>query len=134
MQFVNIPIAKHHSIGGISLGMKNLMGFLGGNRGKFHRDFNTKIVDLNSQIKTDLTILDAYRMLLRNGPSGGNLADVELKKTIVAGIDPIAMDSYGASLFNLKAERIPFLQKAYKRGLGEFDLTKLNIKTLTLVS
>ena len=35
-KIINIPIAKHHSIGGMSLGMKNFMGHIGGNRGKFH--------------------------------------------------------------------------------------------------
>lgn len=133
-RIINIPIAKHHSIGGMSLGIKNYMGFLGGNRGKFHRDFNVKIVDLNTRVKADLIILDVYRMLLRNGPNGGNLADVEMKKTVVAGTDPVAMDSYGATLFNLEPGRVTFLQEAHRRGLGEFDLKKLKIKTLTLGS
>ena len=133
-RIINIPIAKHHSIGGMSLGIKNYMGFLGGNRGKFHRGFDVKIVDLNTRIKADLIILDVYRMLLRNGPSGGNLADVEMKKTVVVGTDPVAMDSYGATLFNLEPGRVALLQEAHRRGLGEFDLKKIKIKTLTLGS
>lgn len=133
-KIINIPIAKHHAIGGMSLGMKNYMGFLGGNRGKFHRQFEVKIVDLNTKVKADLVILDAYRMLLRNGPSGGNLADVELKKTVVAGIDPVAIDSYGATMFKLDPTRIAFLQEAQKRGLGEFNLKNLKIKTISLAS
>jgi uncharacterized protein (DUF362 family) len=133
-RIINIPIAKHHSIGGMSLGIKNYMGFLGGNRGKFHRGFDVKIVDLNTRVKADLIILDVYRMLLRNGPSGGNLADVEMKKTVVVGTDPVAMDSYGATLFNLEPGRVAFLQGAHRRGLGEFDLKKIKIKTLTLGS
>jgi uncharacterized protein (DUF362 family) len=133
-KIINIPIAKHHAIGGMSLGMKNYMGFLGGNRGKFHRQFEVKIVDLNTKVKADLVILDAYRMLLRNGPSGGNLADVELKKTVVAGVDPVAVDSYGATMFQLDPARIAFLQEAHKRGLGEFNLKNLKIKTISLAS
>lgn len=133
-RIINIPIAKHHSIGGMSLGIKNYMGFLGGNRGKFHRGFDVKIVDLNTRVKADLIILDVYRMLFRNGPSGGNLADVETKKTVVAGTDPVAIDSYGATLFNLEPGRVSFLQEAHRRGLGEIDLKKLKIKTLTLGS
>ncbi|MFH1943976.1 MAG: DUF362 domain-containing protein [bacterium] len=131
-RIINLPVAKHHSIGGMSLGMKNYMGFLGGNRGQFHRDFQVKIVDLNTRVKADLIILDAYRMLLRNGPSGGNLADVELKKTVVAGTDAVAIDSYGASMFGLQPERVAFLQEAYTRGLGQIDLKKLTIETISL--
>ena len=133
-KIINIPIAKHHAIGGMSLGMKNYMGFLGGNRGKFHRQFEVKIVDLNTKVKADLVILDAYRMLLRNGPSGGNLADVEMRKTVVAGIDPVAVDSYGATMFKMDPARVAFLQEAYKRGLGEFNLKNLKIKTISLTS
>ncbi len=133
-KLINIPIAKHHAIGGMSLGMKNYMGFLGGNRGKFHRDFNVKIVDLNTRVKADLVILDAYRMLLRNGPSGGNLADVELRKTVIAGVDPVAVDSFGATLFHMAPKQVAFLQEAQKRGLGATDLSSLNIKTVSLAS
>jgi uncharacterized protein (DUF362 family) len=131
---INLPIAKHHSIGGMSLGMKNLMGFLGGNRGKFHRDFDKKITDLNTRIKPKLTIMDAYRMLVRNGPSGGNLADVVETKTVIAGTDPVAVDSYGATLFKHDPSTVSFLQEAHRRGLGEIDLDKLNLKTITLTS
>jgi uncharacterized protein (DUF362 family) len=135
-KIINIPIAKHHSVSEaqVSLGMKNLMGFLGGERGKFHRKFDTKITDLSTLIKPDLIIIDAYRMLLRNGPTGGNLADVALKKTVIAGTDPVAVDSYGASLFNLEPQRLAFLQRAHERGLGEFNLDKLNIKTASISS
>jgi len=131
-KIINIPAAKHHSHSGVSLGIKNLMGFLGGNRGKFHRDFDAKIVDLNMRIRPHLTILDSYRILLRNGPSGGNISDVEIKKVLIAGIDPVAVDSYGATLFGLKSQNLSFLKEAHERGLGELDLTKVVIKTLPL--
>jgi len=131
-RIINLPVAKHHSISSVSLGIKNLMGYLGGNRGKFHRQFDVKIIDLSTRIKPDLVILDAYRMLIRNGPSGGNPADVVLKKTVVAGRDPVAVDSLGSTLFDLDPERLSFLKEAHQRGLGEIDLSKLTIKTFSL--
>lgn len=131
-RLINIPIAKHHSIGGVSLGMKNLMGWLGGDRGKFHRDFPVKIVDLSAKIKVDLTILDAYRRLMRNGPNGGNPADVEVKKTLIAGVDPVAIDSYGVTMFDLIPENVEFLKEAHARGLGEINLSKLHIEKIAL--
>lgn len=131
-RIINIPCAKHHTVSGVSLGMKNFMGWIGGARGQFHRQYDVKIVDLNTKIKADLIILDAYRQLLRNGPSGGNLADVVLKKTIAAGKDPVAMDSFGARLFNLNPKQLTFLVEANKRGLGQLDLNRLNIKTVSL--
>jgi uncharacterized protein (DUF362 family) len=126
-RIINVPCAKHHNVSGASLGMKNLMGWIGGNRGQFHRQFEVKIVDLSTRIRPHLIILDAYRQLLRNGPSGGNLADVVMKKTIVAGTDPVAVDSYGATLFNLNPKQVPFLVGAADRKLGRLDLERLNI-------
>ena len=129
---INIPIAKHHALSGVSLGMKNYMGYLGGNRGKFHRNFDVKITDLNTKFKAKLTILDAYRMLLRNGPSGGNLKDVALKKTVIAGSDPVAVDSYGATLFGLDPLNIGFLNEAKERGLGQNNLSKVKVNTFDI--
>jgi uncharacterized protein (DUF362 family) len=131
-RLINVPTAKHHSVpeAQVSLGIKNLMGVIGGNRGQFHRNFAKKIVDLSTRIRPDLVILDAFRMLARNGPSGGNLADVVLKKTLIAGTDPVAVDSYGSTLFNLQPGKIPFLVEANQRGLGENDLKKIQIKVL----
>ena len=131
-RIVNVPCAKHHNVSGMSLGMKNLMGWIGGNRGQFHRQFDIKIVDLSTRIRPDLVILDAVRQLVRNGPSGGNLSDVVLKKTVVAGIDPVAVDGYGATLFQLNPRRVAFLVEAEKRKLGRLDLERLNVQTITL--
>jgi uncharacterized protein (DUF362 family) len=135
-RLINVPAAKHHSVpeAGISLGMKNLMGLIGGNRGQYHRNFAKKIVDLSTRIKPDLVILDAYRVLLRNGPSGGNLADVVLMKNLIAGADPVAVDSYGATLFNLQPEKIPFLIEAKQRGLGENILKNVTTRVVTLTA
>jgi uncharacterized protein (DUF362 family) len=135
-RLINVPAAKHHSVpeAGVSLGMKNLMGVIGGNRGQFHRNFAKKIIDLSTRIKPDLVILDAYRVLLRNGPSGGNLADVAVMKTLIAGADPVAVDSYGATLFNLQPEKIPFLIEAKQRGLGENNLKKVTTRIVTLTA
>jgi uncharacterized protein (DUF362 family) len=135
-RLINVPAAKHHSVpeAGVSLGMKNLMGVIGGNRGQFHRNFAPKIADLSLRVRPDLVILDAYRVLLRNGPSGGNLADVSVRKTLIAGADPVAVDAYGATLFKLRPENLPFLVQAKSRGLGENDLKKVAIKTVTLTS
>lgn len=131
---INLPAAKHHSIGGVSLGMKNLMGVIGGNRGRFHRDFHTKIVDLSTRVKPDLIVLDAYRILLRNGPSGGNLADVRLQKTLAVGTDPIAMDSFGVTLFGEDPNQKPFLVEGSRRGLGTMNFRSLRMKTLEMAS
>ena len=131
---INIPIAKDHSISRVTLGFKNLMGLLGGDRGALHNHFMTKIVDINLVIKPALTIIDAYRVLVRNGPSGGNLADVEEKRVVIAGTDRVAVDAYAVTLFDINPEDLEYLKIAEKRGLGHIDYTKVNMKEIVLTA
>ena len=91
-----------------------------------------KIVDLNTVIKPQLTILDAVRVLMNNGPTGGSLNDVKQMNMVVAGVDPVAVDAYGATLFGLKPDELPFLREARNRGLGKMDLNTLKIEKIDL--
>jgi uncharacterized protein (DUF362 family) len=132
--FINVPIAKHHSMSRVTLGLKNIMGVIGDNRGKIHNHFDVKIVDLNTIIKPQLTILDAVRILMKNGPTGGSLNDVKQMNMVIAGVDPVAIDAYGATLFGLKPEELGFLREAKNRGLGKMDLNTLKIERVDLKS
>lgn len=125
---INMPIAKTHSISGVTLGMKNLMGLIGGNRGLIHPQFEEKIVDLNTVIRPCLTIVDGFRVLVRNGPTGGSLEDVEEKRTVIASTDIVAADANGAWLLGVDPVSIPYLQLACERGLGEINRSKMMIK------
>jgi uncharacterized protein (DUF362 family) len=129
----NLPIAKHHGLTGATLGMKNWYGILGGQRNRLHQQIHQSLVDLASFMLPTLTLMDCYRILVRNGPTGGNLEDVELKKTLVAGTDPVAIDTYVAKAYwNLDPEHLPYLQMAAERGLGTTDFDKLNVKATQL--
>jgi uncharacterized protein (DUF362 family) len=130
---INIPIAKHHSLTGTTLGMKNWYGMLGGPRHQLHQKIHESLVDLADFVRPTLTIIDCYRILVRNGPTGGNLQDVLLKKTLVAGTNPVALDAYVAKAYwNLDVSSLPYLKMAANRGLGtyEFEKVRTQIKTL----
>ena len=132
-KIINIPIAKHHSLTGTTLGMKNWYGILGGPRHQLHQKINESLVDLADFIRPTLTIIDCYRVLIRNGPTGGNLEDVVFKKSLVAGTDPVALDAYVAKTFwDLDVPSLPYLQMAAKRGLGtwEFEKVRTRVKKL----
>jgi uncharacterized protein (DUF362 family) len=125
---INVPIAKHHSLCRLTLGMKNWLGATGGARNQFHQDLDHAVVDLAAFFKPELTVLDAYRILVRNGPQGGRLSDTQLMKTVVAGTDPVAVDAMGATFFNVAPRELPYLGLARERGLGEFDLGKVRLE------
>ena len=125
----NLPIAKHHSLMGVTLGMKNWYGILGGERNRLHQQIHQSLVDLANFMLPTLTLMDCYRILLRNGPTGGNLEDVSIKKTLVAGTDPVAIDAYVAKAYwNLDPEHLPYLQMAAAHGLGTVDFAALAVK------
>ncbi len=125
----NLPIAKHHELTGATLGMKNWYGILGGQRNRLHQQIHQSLADLASFMLPTLTIMDCYRILIRNGPTGGNLEDVVLKKTVVAGTDPVALDAYVAKAYwNLDPEHLPYLQMAANRGLGTVNFETLAMK------
>jgi uncharacterized protein (DUF362 family) len=130
---INLPIAKHHGLTGATLGMKNWYGILGGQRNRLHQQIHQSLADLASFMLPTLTVMDCYRILFRNGPTGGNLEDVVLKKTVVAGTDPVALDAYVAKAWwNLDPEHLPYLQMAANRGLGTVDFETLPVKVSQL--
>jgi uncharacterized protein (DUF362 family) len=131
---INLPIAKHHMLTGATLGMKNWYGILGGERNRLHQQIHQSLADLASFMLPTLTLLDCYRVLVRNGPTGGNPEDVELKKTLVAGTDPVAIDAYVAKAYwDLDPAQLPYLAMAAGRGLGTVDYASLNVKVSRLV-
>lgn len=130
-KLINVPIAKHHSLGRLTLSLKNWMGGMGGVRGRIHQKLDDSIVDLMLVLKPTLTVLDAVRILTAHGPQGGSLADVKKLDTVVAGTDQVAVDAYGTGLFGLKPSDLPCLPKAAKRGMGRLDLERLDIRRIT---
>lgn len=125
-KMINVPIAKHHSLTECTLGMKNWYGILGGPRHRLHQRIQESLVDLADFMRPTLTVVDAYRILLRNGPTGGNGSDTVLKKTLIASTDPVALDAYVAKAFwDLDVGRLPYLKLAQDRGLGKLDFESL---------
>lgn len=124
-RLINVPVAKHHSMTTLSLGMKNIMGVIGGNRGRLHRNLPEALADINGVVHSDLTLIDATRILLRNGPQGGRIEDVERRDTLIASPDILAADSFAATLFGFRPEEIPTIVAGASRGLGVHALDRV---------
>jgi uncharacterized protein (DUF362 family) len=128
---IDVPIAKHHGSARLSLGMKNLMGLVL-DRGAIHNNLGQRIADLTTLFRPRLTVVDAIRMLMRHGPSGGNLDDVKKMDTIIVSPDIVAADSYAATLFGLQPDDIKYIKAASKMGLGNSDLKSLKIEEIAV--
>jgi uncharacterized protein (DUF362 family) len=125
--YINVPVAKHHGGSGLTLALKNTMGIIGGNRGEIHAALGQRIADINLALKLHLNVIDATRILLRNGPSGGSPNDVLVLNTLIASTDPVAADAYATTLFGLQPWDIESTRAGYELGLGEMDLSKVQI-------
>ena len=131
-KIINVPIAKTHSLSRLTMGMKNWLGAIGGNRSQLHQKLDQAMIDLAAFFKPCLTVLDAYRILIRNGPQGGRVSDTKLIKTVVAGVDYVAVDAVGATFFEMKPQDLPYLQIANQKGFGEINLERLQIEKRTV--
>jgi uncharacterized protein (DUF362 family) len=127
---INVPVAKHHGLAKLTMSMKNWMGVMGGSRDRIHQKIDQSLVDLSRAIKPVLTILDAVRILTGNGPQGGSLDDVKKLDTVIVGVDQVAIDSYGATLFGMNGDDLGYVKLANSQGLGTMDLTRVDIKRI----
>lgn len=128
--YINIPIAKVHKSGGLTMAMKNHMGAVK-DRWFFHKsDLHQCIADISSFLRPDLTILDCTRILTTRGPKGPG--DVKVLDRVIMGIDQVAIDSYGTTLFGMKPGDIGYLSAAAEMKLGVTDLSALRVTEHTL--
>ncbi len=128
--FINVPILKHHRLTELTLSMKNLMGVCAGNRGIMHQNIGDNLADLAGFFNPELTVIDAYRVLLRNGPTGGNLADVEKLNKIIVSTDPLLADIYACGLVNVEPSQVPYLKVATERKAGISSIGEADILTI----
>jgi len=128
---IDVPVAKHHSLARLTLGMKNLLGVIW-DRGAIHRDLGQRVADLTSRVRPTLTVIDAVRILTAHGPTGGNLDDVKKLDTLIASPDIVAADSYAATLFGMQPDDLAYIQAGAAMGLGRSDLANLKIEELTV--
>jgi len=126
---IDVPIAKDHGSTRLSLGGKNLLGVIL-DAGDIHTNIGQRTADLVSVCRPTLTVVDAVRVLTANGPTGGDLDDVERLDTVLASADIVAADAYAATLFDLTGADIPYVQAAYDMGLGEMDLEKVKVRAV----
>jgi uncharacterized protein (DUF362 family) len=128
---IDVPIAKQHDLAKLTLGIKNLMGLIR-DRGEIHQNLGQRLADLTSLVQPDLTIVDAVRVLMANGPTGGDLGDVKEMNTVIASSDIVAADSYATTLFGMQPDDIGYIRLASQMGLGRFNLKELRIEEIVV--
>jgi len=96
---IGVPPIKDHNLCFASMSIKNWYGLLCGRRNQFHQAIHDIVSDLGMMMSPTLIIVDATRVLMKNGPTGGKLEDVAIggidgRPCIVASVDPLASDAW----------------------------------------
>jgi uncharacterized protein (DUF362 family) len=114
--------------------MKNLMGIQGGDRGKMHQEIHQNLADLNCIIRPTLNILDATRVMAREGPGGGRKDYVASAGTIVCGTSAVTVDAWGADPAHLPwmqghhtLAAVQHIAMGAAAGLGVADPAKIEV-------
>ncbi|MBW2466449.1 MAG: DUF362 domain-containing protein [Deltaproteobacteria bacterium] len=118
---ISVPVLKAHSLAGITLTMKNMMGLAppahyqqGGHwkKASFHHKIQEAVFDLNRYRAPDFTLLDAT-IGMQEAHLWGPTCDPPPNR-LAAGYDPVAVDSYGCDLLGIKWESVGHLALAHK--------------------
>ena len=121
---ISLPVLKDHSFTKTTIAMKNMFGiapgkfYAGGwNKAQLHSPSTDKsVVDICRYKKPDLSIVDASVAL-----TGMHLSGRHKKMgLILAGFDPVAVDTLGSKLLGHNPKKLPYLTLA-NGLLGKMD-------------
>jgi len=122
---IGVAPVKDHNLCYASMGIKNWYGLLGGRRSQFHQDIHEIVSDLSIMIRPTLTILDGTKILMENGPTGGDPSNVVTGDVVMAALDPVAQDAWAFEhLLRRDPNDLPeYLHKSEEKGSGRVDYT-----------
>ncbi len=124
---VNMPVAKHHGGGKLTLCMKNWMGAVEGRRMWHAKGLHQCIADFSSFIKPTWAIVDATHCMTSKGPQGPS-PDMIHPHQIILSKDQVAADTVAALLFHDDPlSEVNYLNIAREMGIGETDIGRMNI-------
>jgi len=131
---VNLAVAKVHNLSLVTLCMKNLMGVQGGDRAKMHQDIHQNLADLNVIVRPTFNLLDATRVMISGGPTGGRPDYVVRADTIVCGTSAVTVDAWAADPANLPWPKghhdlaaVRHIALGAEAGLGTADPSRIEV-------
>lgn len=130
---INVPILKHHGGARMTSAMKNLMGVVFDRRFYHSNDLHQCIADFTTfSKKPTLNIVDAYTVMMRNGPRGVSTADLVTRKMLLMSTDIVAIDVASTRIMNIDPAEVAYIGRAAELGSGASSLDKLRIERLAM--
>lgn len=118
---IGVAPIKDHNLCSASMNLKNWYGLLGGRRNLFHQAIHNIISDLGLMMSPTLVIADATRVMMRSGPTGGRISDVQAggelgRPAVIASVDPVACDAWCyENLLGRDPARLTYLELAHAK-------------------
>ena len=117
--FVNMLKIKTEGHVGVTLSIKNLFGVpVRRKKSTLHRKLNEILPYLAKVIRSDLIVVDGLVAMEGNGPLIGTPKQLGI---ILAGRNPVAVDSTCARIMGYDPSKIKYLYKAHEMGVGPLD-------------
>ncbi len=130
--FINVPVLKHHGGASVSIAMKNMMGNVWDRRYYHRNDLHQCVADYSTLRKPDLNIVDAYRVIMRNGPRGVSEEDIVTMEAQVISPDIVAADAASSLMFGLQPQDVGHIRIGEEMGIGTMQLEDLNISRIRI--
>jgi uncharacterized protein (DUF362 family) len=130
--FINVPVLKSHGGTALSISMKNLMGVVWDRRFWHSNDLHQCIADFPTFRKPDLNVVDAYRVMKRNGPRGVSVADVVTMKYQLISKDIVAIDAASAKVFGLDPKQVKYIGLAEQLGVGSSNIDSMKVNRISM--
>ena len=127
---INVPVLKADDKTFISGSIRNLMGLIWNWDDIDQLGMDQCLVDFLHLKKPVLNIIDAFRVITKNGPVGNSPEDVSLFKSLILSPDIVAADSAAATLLNIDPSTINHLALANKSGFGDIKINESKIKNI----
>jgi hypothetical protein len=121
--YVSLPKLKTHSMGVVTLGIKNQWGLPAHGSRRFDHNFNLhhKLVDLLEYLRPDLTLIEGVEGTIHGHYPATSLADQCVKpfRVLIGSRNVVAADLVGARVFGFEVDDVPQLKLSLERGYGD---------------
>jgi|GEM_PF-249588 len=126
---ISAAVLKTHNTGQVTLSMKNMFGAMPGSKYPIHQAklVEESIADIQRVRRIDFAVIDATTAMEGYGPISGERVKMD---TVIAGRDPVAVDSVGAQVMGFNPREVKHIALAAKAGVGTMDPAKITVRGL----
>ncbi|RJP31903.1 MAG: DUF362 domain-containing protein [Actinobacteria bacterium] len=129
--YFSLPKLKTHSMGTVTLGVKNQFGLImQEDRIRDHNyNLHRKFADIYAVIRPDFTLIEGVYAMNHGHDHPEGLVDrcAERLDVLIGGDDTLAVDAVGCDIMGIRPSRVEHLRLAAEGGWGTIDLDEIEV-------